>query len=273
MWCGSSRGGVMSDSDDDDFKAAAVAAAAFAVNALEEYSNGMITEKKPPSPGPPAASLMEYKATQPLEPDASPPRTSGEASREKSDIISMGGSGAQETANLQRPSPLFDSTCHQIPYLQPPPPPPLPAPLFPKNFSTIGPKISSPRPDKLSTPSSQSPHPRSSSRGNTMAEVWEMTEMEKIRERYEKLNETIASWEEGKKKKAKARLDRTESGPPQRRLKAMERFNEEMESIEQIAGGARTQAERRQKKEVLKVKKKADEYRRTGKFPRTCLCF
>lgn len=53
----------------------------------------------------------------------------------------------------------------------------------------------------------------------------------------------------------------------------MERFKEEMASINQIAGGARAKAEERRRKEELKVKKKADAYRRTGKFPRTCLCF
>lgn len=53
----------------------------------------------------------------------------------------------------------------------------------------------------------------------------------------------------------------------------MEKFKEEMESINRIVGGARAQAQERRRNEELKVKEKANVYRRTGKYPRTCFCF
>lgn len=53
----------------------------------------------------------------------------------------------------------------------------------------------------------------------------------------------------------------------------MEKFREEMESINRIADGARAQAEEMLRNYESKAKEKAGKYRRTGKFPRTRLCF
>lgn len=58
-----------------------------------------------------------------------------------------------------------------------------------------------------------------------------------------------------------------------RRAKALQKFKNEMEYINQIAEGARAQAEERRKNEELKVKEKANTLRRTGEAPTTCCCF
>lgn len=59
----------------------------------------------------------------------------------------------------------------------------------------------------------------------------------------------------------------------QKRARALQRHRTEMESIDQVAGGARAQAEERQRNEELKVKEKANKIRVTGKLPATCFCF
>ncbi|XP_031386318.1 remorin-like isoform X2 [Punica granatum] len=280
----------------DELEATAVAAAAFAVNATLEDSIGPTSQKSSTTVSPEASSLAKAKSRKdkgrpPPEHGASPSRSSGEGSKLRSQ-------GSPETkppsSHLQR-RPTFadhladrsDSRSPKIPTPPSPPPPPPPPPPRPsqsiKKTATpsapvtsrpIKPEPSFPKPSKPPTSQAQpKAASRPASRGGTKADVWEATEMEKIRERYEKLNATIASWEEGKKKKAKAKLDKTESEVARRRAKAMEKFREEMESINQIAGGARAEAQKRQKNEELKAKEKANKYRRTGKFPRTCFCF
>ncbi|KAK3222900.1 hypothetical protein Dsin_009925 [Dipteronia sinensis] len=106
------------------------------------------------------------------------------------------------------------------------------------------------------------------------ADVWEKAELEKIKERHEKLNATILSWESKKKKKARSKLDKIElqSESEQKRIKALQKFRSDIEIIDQIAGGARAQAEERRKNKELKAKAKADTIRTTGKVPRTCCC-
>ncbi|TXG56592.1 hypothetical protein EZV62_017905 [Acer yangbiense] len=106
----------------------------------------------------------------------------------------------------------------------------------------------------------------------TPADVWEKAELEKIKERHEKLNATILSWESKKKKKARSKLDKVESESEQKRIKALQKFRSDMETIDQIVGGARAQAEERRKNKELKAKAKANTFRTTGKVPRTCFC-
>ena len=53
----------------------------------------------------------------------------------------------------------------------------------------------------------------------------------------------------------------------------MEKFRREMQDIDQVAGGARGKAEEKKRKDVFKVKEKANTIRRTGRVPKTCLCF
>ncbi|XP_044491081.1 uncharacterized protein LOC123215089 isoform X2 [Mangifera indica] len=107
----------------------------------------------------------------------------------------------------------------------------------------------------------------------TEADAREKSEMDKIKERYEKLEKTIHSWEEKKKKKARSKLDRVERHMAERRLKALTNFHSEMESIAQIAGGARAQARKRRQNEEMKAKEKANIIRTTAKTPASCFRF
>ncbi|KAK9052183.1 hypothetical protein SSX86_028811 [Deinandra increscens subsp. villosa] len=106
------------------------------------------------------------------------------------------------------------------------------------------------------------------------AEVWEKTEMERIKERYEKLNAKILEWENEKKAKAKKKLSRSQDNESQKkRARALQSYKNKTEMIDQIAEGARAQADENRRKDVIKVKKKADTIRQTGKIPtKTCLC-
>lgn len=58
-----------------------------------------------------------------------------------------------------------------------------------------------------------------------------------------------------------------------RRAKARQKYRTDMETIAQIAGGARAQAEENRRKEEMKAKEKANAIRTTGKLPKTCFCF
>lgn len=108
----------------------------------------------------------------------------------------------------------------------------------------------------------------------TKADTWEREELEKIKERYEKLLETIDSWEKRKKMKARRKLNKHEQSENERkRMKASKKFEEKLDYINQIAGGARAQAEERRRNEVLKAKEKANIIRTTGKIPGPCSCF
>ncbi|KAK1437712.1 hypothetical protein QVD17_03508 [Tagetes erecta] len=106
------------------------------------------------------------------------------------------------------------------------------------------------------------------------AEVWEKTELERINERYEKLNAKILEWENEKKDKAKKKLSKNKDEQSEnKRARALKSYETDMEMIDQIANGARSQAEEKRRKEVIKVKKKADTIKLTGKIPtKTCLC-
>ncbi|GFY98413.1 remorin family protein [Actinidia rufa] len=107
----------------------------------------------------------------------------------------------------------------------------------------------------------------------TEADAWEKVEMEKIKERYEKVNTTILDWESRKKAKAKRRNDRTESELENKRARALRHFHIDIGRIDKIAGGARAQAGANRRNEELKVKEKANKFRSTGKIPATCFCF
>ncbi|CAH8327106.1 unnamed protein product [Eruca vesicaria subsp. sativa] len=125
-------------------------------------------------------------------------------------------------------------------------------------------------------------------------ELWKEREMEKTRNKYEKLSEMIRLWEDKKKKKAKKKLHRTEvtssfchsilcitiklmyvmnvkRGVEKAKLKAKQRFIDDNERIEIIVASARTHAYESQMKEELKVKEKANLMRTTGRSPCKCL--
>ncbi|CAL5430822.1 unnamed protein product [Camellia sinensis] len=109
--------------------------------------------------------------------------------------------------------------------------------------------------------------------GETKADTWEEAQMAKLKEKYEKLNTTILEWEKKKKDKAKLQKDRTESELERRRAKALQHYRSDMERIDQIARGTRSQAEENKRNEEFKMKEKANKIRSTGKIPATCLCF
>uniref|UniRef100_A0A7N0ULK5 Remorin C-terminal domain-containing protein n=1 Tax=Kalanchoe fedtschenkoi TaxID=63787 RepID=A0A7N0ULK5_KALFE len=105
------------------------------------------------------------------------------------------------------------------------------------------------------------------------ADAWEKAQMAKIKIRYEKMRSTIDSWENKKKEKAKRRKEKIERELEQKRAKALQHFQRETETIDAVAKGARAEADNKKRKEELKVKKKADRIRTTGKLPPTCFCF
>ncbi|KAH0991358.1 hypothetical protein GBA52_002841 [Prunus armeniaca] len=107
----------------------------------------------------------------------------------------------------------------------------------------------------------------------TQADIWEENKLAMLKERYEKQNAIILSWESKKKKKTRRRFSTKESEIDQKRVKAQRKFNRDMEHIKQIAEGARAQAEERYRNEVLKAKEKANAIRKTGKAPTSCFCF
>ncbi|CAI9275908.1 unnamed protein product [Lactuca saligna] len=106
------------------------------------------------------------------------------------------------------------------------------------------------------------------------ADAWEKNEMERIKERYERLNAKILEWETEKKEKAQKKLSRAKDELGKKRARILQNYKTEIEMIDQIAEGARSQAEENQRKEIIKVKEKAEVIRITGKVPtKACLCF
>ncbi|KAM2347762.1 hypothetical protein EV1_011409 [Malus domestica] len=144
----------------------------------------------------------------------------------------------------------------------------------------VNPETAAPKPN-LSTTMKPESHwnetrrPSSTGPGTTktQADIWEETEIARLKERHEKINATILAWEKKKKKKSTNHLHKIEQSEVERkRAKALQKFSSEMETIKQIAQGARAEAEERHRKEVLKVKEKANAMRTTGKAPKTCFC-
>ncbi|WJX62715.1 hypothetical protein P8452_47680 [Trifolium repens] len=144
-----------------------------------------------------------------------------------------------------------DSTTPKAP--PPPPPPPI--------------RKTSKKPDPLRNTTT------GSSVEETNADEWERTELDKIKQRFEKLKEIIDSWEDKKRMKAKRKLIKQESELEQRRLKALVKFQNKMKYVNQVADGARAKVEENRKNEELQAKGKAGAIRTTGKLPRNYFCF
>ncbi|CAL9214920.1 unnamed protein product [Arabidopsis halleri] len=159
----------------------------------------------------------------------------------------------------------------ELPRIQPPlrtrserraPPPPRPPLLSPSPLRLP------PRESKRQI----SEHP--SRKDDSTADAWEKAELAKIIARYEKLNRKIDLWEAKKREKARRKLDMSkQSELEQRRKRGLQRFREDTEYIEQIAAGARAQAEKDRQSKEFKVKEKAGVIRSTGKFPGKACCF
>ncbi|GAB4829072.1 hypothetical protein Ancab_018734 [Ancistrocladus abbreviatus] len=285
-WFGRKFSNQMSSSNDfsvEDEYAAAVAAAAFAIASLE---SDISDQRKPTAAPETSLEKIESKkgdmATTLKEPGRMSKRFTDEAAAkdlskpDRSDstradtdammpkkpirfvpsikrISTFPDKQLEESESMRtdsiKPKPVLPS-----PILPPPPPPPLilpppPEPVFPENI----------RP----TPGIQ----------ETEAEAWERAELAKIKQRYDKLNTTIVEWEDNKKKKARQKVESIEGELQLRRAKAIQKYQSEMERINQIVEGARAQAKDRQRNEELKVKEKANKFRATGQPPTRCLCF
>ncbi|MED6194424.1 hypothetical protein PIB30_028455 [Stylosanthes scabra] len=146
------------------------------------------------------------------------------------------------------------SQAHQPEPLMPPPPPPPPLPL--------------------PTPPARKQSSRMQSIRDTKADGWERNQLQKIKDRYEKLMETIDSWESRKKLKARRKLNKhVQSEDERKKAKALKKYEERVKYIEEIAGAARQEAYERKGKEEVKAKDKANTIRTTGELPKSCLCF
>ncbi|WVZ11462.1 hypothetical protein V8G54_015992 [Vigna mungo] len=108
---------------------------------------------------------------------------------------------------------------------------------------------------------------------HTKADEWERSELQGIRQRYDKLTERIDSWANKKKIKAKRKLNEEERVLAKRRIRALEDFQNKITSIDNIAERARNRAEESRKNEVNKANAKANVIRSTGKMPAICFCF
>ncbi|KAF3437583.1 hypothetical protein FNV43_RR20339 [Rhamnella rubrinervis] len=105
--------------------------------------------------------------------------------------------------------------------------------------------------------------------GVTKAEAWEKTQMEKIKNRYEKLKSTILAWENEKKMRAKIMSERTKSTLEQRMTANQKHYQNKIARIDEIARGARAQIEEKRRNKESDVKEKAKKIRSTGNVPVT----
>ncbi|KAK3442953.1 uncharacterized protein At3g61260-like [Eucalyptus grandis] len=148
-----------------------------------------------------------------------------------------------------------------------------------KKVTSIKPEISSSKP--LPTIKSTAPPPpefktRQSSAipgSESKADAWLRQELSRIKNSHDNLNAVIASWETQKKKKARRKLDATESELQRKREQASKTYQTGMQRIELIVAAARAQAQERQRREGLMAQDKADRLGTTGKLPTTCFCF
>ncbi|CAJ2648086.1 uncharacterized protein DDB_G0284459-like isoform X2 [Trifolium pratense] len=245
--------------------AAAVAAAAFSIN-LQETSDQK-SETPEASLARSKSKVDSTKSSKSLLSSASK-RLSG-SFRSKDDqgdkvsISSVTEEKKPEKAITAAPSTKKTSTFtgkttdRTTPKAPPPPPPPPPPPI----------RKTSKKPGPLRNTTT------GSSAEETNADEWERTELDKIKQRFEKLKEIIDSWEDKKRMKAKRKLIKQESELEHRRLKALVKFQNKMKYVNQVADGARYKAEENRKNEELQAKGKAGAIRTTGKLPRNYFCF
>ncbi|CAK8536622.1 unnamed protein product [Lathyrus sativus] len=249
--------------------AAAVAAAAFSIN-LQEASE-QTSERPETSSAKTNSKVGSSKSSKSLLASASK-RLSGsfrykDDQGDKVSISSVSEEKKPEKAitpapSMKKASTLTDkkpvTTTPKAPPPLPPPPPPPPPPPIQKTSRE-------PSPLRQTTTGTNIPE--------TDADVWERTELNKIRQRYEKQKEMIDSWQDKKRMKAKRKLIKHESELERRRFKALEKFQNKMKYVNQVADGARAKADENRKNEELQAKGKAGAIRTTGKLPRIYFCF
>nr|XP_043618028.1 uncharacterized protein LOC122589770 [Erigeron canadensis] len=110
--------------------------------------------------------------------------------------------------------------------------------------------------------------------GNTKLDAWEITELLKIQKQYEKSSLTILEWENEKKARAKLRVEEKMKKLEQRRSISWQHYQNKLARIDHVAGGARSQAEDKKRKDEKKIKQRANEMRSLGvSSPKYCfLC-
>ncbi|KAL9328050.1 hypothetical protein ACSQ67_003053 [Phaseolus vulgaris] len=193
--------------------AAAVAAAAFAINLLD------VSEEKKETP---KASLEKSKSRVD---DTKPPIPLRSASKRLSGSFRLKDGQGNKPEEAITPAPSMKKV---------------------STFSDEKPETST-KPDHGRRPTLGESIER-----HTKADEWERTELQEIRQRYDKLREMIDSWENKKKTKARRKLDKEERGLAQRRMRALEDFQDKITSIDHIAERAKTRAEESRKNEVKK---------------------
>ncbi|VFQ64509.1 unnamed protein product [Cuscuta campestris] len=99
------------------------------------------------------------------------------------------------------------------------------------------------------------------------ADEWEQRQLDKIKQRYEKQEEIVATWENEHKHKAELKYEKIEAELKEKMARALRRYEEEIEGIEGISREARAQLESEKKREEHKVKEEANQIRFTGTFP------
>ncbi|XP_042517429.1 remorin 1.4-like [Macadamia integrifolia] len=261
-------------SDDGEY-ATAIAAAAFAINSLEEAE---LVDKKKIREGlekfPTRSNSKKEGAA--LQPDAGriSRRFTGKQSK-ADEQLDAGRISRRFTERVDQRIPEIAVTSEKKPQEAP-----SRVPTIKRKPTTAEEVDTQPRPIPLPTAISSLPAAgddkwrESSTRTGpqSKADAWMEAKMAKIQKSYDKMNSTILSWEDEKKKKAKHQLNMKESKLEQRRARALQQFRIEMTRIDQVVGGARTQVEERKRMDELKAKEKADKIRATGKVPATCFC-
>ncbi|KAM6593936.1 hypothetical protein CsatA_001639 [Cannabis sativa] len=102
---------------------------------------------------------------------------------------------------------------------------------------------------------------------------WEIAQMRRVQERYEKTKHAILSWENERKMQAKAKMEKRKILLEQKRAQTIQHYQNKIARIEKIAGGARAQLEEKRKNEELSVKEKARKIKSGGKVPVRYFCF
>ncbi|XVE56867.1 hypothetical protein DITRI_Ditri04bG0044800 [Diplodiscus trichospermus] len=109
--------------------------------------------------------------------------------------------------------------------------------------------------------------------GETKADAWEKAELEKLNKRCENKEASILAWENGKKLRAKVKMERRKKELEQRIKRNQQLYQAKIARIDHVAGGARAQVDEKRRNGELKIKEKARKIRATGKVPVTCFCF
>ncbi|XP_055831583.1 remorin 1.4 [Solanum dulcamara] len=127
------------------------------------------------------------------------------------------------------------------------------------------------------TPAANDKMQKGISRGSRTAEnkadAWEKAQIAKIRKRHDELVSALLAWENQKKMMAKQQMERRKNQVELAMKRNLQHYKNKLVRIDQIANGARTQAEEKRRYEESKVKEKSNKIRLTGTGPVTCYCF